>query len=514
MAVDPTGLPSMSLEAAGFQGTTPDNLNGVFLGEDGSRHYVRESKYTKDGREHKNVVWVGEKTAQLGVRPDWVTVFVGKRLGGTVTGRYVDVPKGMARGSALFSASVRGWSRALRLYQYGDDARTRRGSTSDDVEVRQEDQRRAESEVAGAIENAARIREVFEDLSQKVEQASELKERLVGFLDVEKPFQILRSDAEALRGQVEATGDQLTRLREQHDRLLDAHKLSTTKMEALDRRREELSRDMQDKERRVSSVEHAVRERGETNAAHVFDIAEVVYDDLGSGTSAQRGELVRPVERDDRHVAWRGRVGERDDDPLRRGRILDPDRVVVEKDDHFVRSNVGQLGDGSTTDRNTAAFVRGLTREGKTVVFSSHVLEVVEQVCSRVVILKDGRVVGHDSVERLRDLRRAVRKHGRLWRWPIGGSLVLAFLAVPVVLRGPLEGVDAATAAFIVAGGVAMGLAVALAAASVLMGDLGIGLRHLERECAARDMCACCAGPLGEPSDGLRICRACGATWR
>jgi ABC-2 type transport system ATP-binding protein len=50
------------------------------------------------------------------------------------------------------------------------------------------------------------------------------------------------------------------------------------------------------------------------------------------------------------------------------------------------------------------AFVRALTEEGKTVVFSSHVLEVVEQVCSRVVILKDGRVVGHDSVERLREL--------------------------------------------------------------------------------------------------------------
>ena len=50
------------------------------------------------------------------------------------------------------------------------------------------------------------------------------------------------------------------------------------------------------------------------------------------------------------------------------------------------------------------AFVRALTDEGKMVVFSSHVLEVVEQVCSRVVILKDGRVVGHDSVDRLREL--------------------------------------------------------------------------------------------------------------
>jgi ABC-2 type transport system ATP-binding protein len=47
-------------------------------------------------------------------------------------------------------------------------------------------------------------------------------------------------------------------------------------------------------------------------------------------------------------------------------------------------------------------FVRALADEGKIVVFSSHVLEVVEQVCSRVVILKDGRIVGHDSVANLR----------------------------------------------------------------------------------------------------------------
>jgi ABC-2 type transport system ATP-binding protein len=49
------------------------------------------------------------------------------------------------------------------------------------------------------------------------------------------------------------------------------------------------------------------------------------------------------------------------------------------------------------------AFVRALADEGKIVVFSSHVLEVVEQVCSRVVILKDGRIVGHDSVANLRN---------------------------------------------------------------------------------------------------------------
>jgi ABC-2 type transport system ATP-binding protein len=56
-----------------------------------------------------------------------------------------------------------------------------------------------------------------------------------------------------------------------------------------------------------------------------------------------------------------------------------------------------------SASRVLKAFVRALAEEqGKIVVFSSHVLEVVEQVCSRVVILKDGRIVGHDSVEHLR----------------------------------------------------------------------------------------------------------------
>jgi ABC-2 type transport system ATP-binding protein len=55
-----------------------------------------------------------------------------------------------------------------------------------------------------------------------------------------------------------------------------------------------------------------------------------------------------------------------------------------------------------TAARMLKAFVRALADDGKIVVFSSHVLEVVEQVCSRVVILKDGAIVGHDSVRSLR----------------------------------------------------------------------------------------------------------------
>jgi len=59
-----------------------------------------------------------------------------------------------------------------------------------------------------------------------------------------------------------------------------------------------------------------------------------------------------------------------------------------------------------TAARVLKSFVRGLAESSKIVVFSSHVLEVVEQVCSRVVILKDGRQVGHDSVANLRETLR------------------------------------------------------------------------------------------------------------
>lgn len=48
--------------------------------------------------------------------------------------------------------------------------------------------------------------------------------------------------------------------------------------------------------------------------------------------------------------------------------------------------------------------VQSLAREGKIILYSSHVLEVVEKMCSKVIILYKGRVVANESVERLRDL--------------------------------------------------------------------------------------------------------------
>jgi ABC-2 type transport system ATP-binding protein len=48
--------------------------------------------------------------------------------------------------------------------------------------------------------------------------------------------------------------------------------------------------------------------------------------------------------------------------------------------------------------------VQALAADGKFVIYSSHVLESVEQVATDVMILHDSRVVAHDSVSRLRDL--------------------------------------------------------------------------------------------------------------
>ena len=48
--------------------------------------------------------------------------------------------------------------------------------------------------------------------------------------------------------------------------------------------------------------------------------------------------------------------------------------------------------------------IQELAARGKVVLFSSHELETVERVCSRVVILHRGRVVADDSIEQLRSL--------------------------------------------------------------------------------------------------------------
>jgi len=61
----------------------------------------------------------------------------------------------------------------------------------------------------------------------------------------------------------------------------------------------------------------------------------------------------------------------------------------------------------SGLDVNAAILIKdliaGLAGAGKTVLYSSHVLDVVETVCDRVIIINKGRVTADDSADRLKD---------------------------------------------------------------------------------------------------------------
>jgi CubicO group peptidase (beta-lactamase class C family) len=106
-AIQPDGIPWPNMQAAGFQASKTTDLTGLFVGDDASRHYVRETP--------TDAVWVAERGAQPGERPGWVTVFVGKRNGTAFTGTWVDVPKGIERSSGSFQARLLGTKRDLRM---------------------------------------------------------------------------------------------------------------------------------------------------------------------------------------------------------------------------------------------------------------------------------------------------------------------------------------------------------------------------------------------------------------
>jgi ABC-2 type transport system ATP-binding protein len=50
------------------------------------------------------------------------------------------------------------------------------------------------------------------------------------------------------------------------------------------------------------------------------------------------------------------------------------------------------------------SLIQELAARGKVVLFSSHELDTVERICSRVVILHHGKVVADDSIASLRSL--------------------------------------------------------------------------------------------------------------
>ncbi len=75
--------------------------------------------------------------------------------------------------------------------------------------------------------------------------------------------------------------------------------------------------------------------------------------------------------------------------------LHDPDLIILDEPFSGLDVHVGLV---------LRSLIRSLAASGKTVLFSSHVLEGVEKVCNRVVILHKGRAVADDSIDHLRDL--------------------------------------------------------------------------------------------------------------
>jgi ABC-2 type transport system ATP-binding protein len=75
--------------------------------------------------------------------------------------------------------------------------------------------------------------------------------------------------------------------------------------------------------------------------------------------------------------------------------LHDPDIIVLDEPNS---------GLDVTSSLVLRSLVQALAAEGKMVLYSSHILEMVEKVSTDVMILHDSAVVAHDSVSRLRDL--------------------------------------------------------------------------------------------------------------
>jgi ABC-2 type transport system ATP-binding protein len=73
--------------------------------------------------------------------------------------------------------------------------------------------------------------------------------------------------------------------------------------------------------------------------------------------------------------------------------LHDPDVVIFDEP---------ETGLDVTTTMMLRHLVRTLAGRGKAILYSSHILEVVEKVCDRILVLHKGQVVADDSIERLR----------------------------------------------------------------------------------------------------------------
>ena len=101
---------------------------------------------------------------------------------------------------------------------------------------------------------------------------------------------------------------------------------------------------------------------------------------------------------DDRHCALSAySKGMRQKVLLSAGLLHNPDLIIFDEP---------LSGLDVTTALVLRELMQSLAAQGKMIFYCSHVLEVLEKVCSSVLILSKGKVVAHDTLERLRERMR------------------------------------------------------------------------------------------------------------
>ena len=75
--------------------------------------------------------------------------------------------------------------------------------------------------------------------------------------------------------------------------------------------------------------------------------------------------------------------------------LHDPDVVIFDEP---------ETGLDVSTTMMLRHLVRTLASRGKAILYSSHILEVVEKLCDHIIVLQKGKVVADDSISNLRTL--------------------------------------------------------------------------------------------------------------
>ena len=75
--------------------------------------------------------------------------------------------------------------------------------------------------------------------------------------------------------------------------------------------------------------------------------------------------------------------------------LPDPDLLILDEPD---------TGLDVTAALVMRHLIGNLAARGKAILYTSHILDVVERLCTRVIVLHEGRIVADDSVKQLRTL--------------------------------------------------------------------------------------------------------------